>query len=214
MQVDLYADFHQNSKLNTNANSPNSFKNTAVGSITISSHSFSNAVLLESTNLNFQISTTDGLSFSYLVVSFPAEFSTTAVSCSLPSGITCTTSGTSVTINSSSSISLPLIGAINGLISPSFSPSSNIYVQSFNSNNFLMDSNTQIFFTTTCTLPCKTCSSPSQPTICTSCYSNTSLVSGQVLQNGTSCVSVCGTGLYQDNTTSSCLACVSPCATC
>ena len=68
LQVDLYADIHQNSKLNTHSAT---FQNTAVGAITISSHSFSNAILSSSTNLNFQISATDGLPFSYLVISFP-----------------------------------------------------------------------------------------------------------------------------------------------
>lgn len=205
---------YQNSKLCTNANTPSSFQNTGVGTITVSSSSFSNPILLTTANLNFQITSTSGFPFSYLAISFPAEFGCSAITCSLPSGITCTLQGNSVIINSTTTISLPLVAAINNLVTPSFSPSSNIYIQSFSSTGYLMDSNTQIYFQTSCTLPCKFCTSTVQPSSCTSCYSNTTLVQGQIYQNGTSCVSVCGYGLYLNSSTNSCVVCTSPCATC
>ena len=75
-----------------------------------------------------------------------------------------------------------------------------------------MDSNTQIYFSTACTLPCRTC--PSSATTCASCYTNTSLVSGKIYLNSSACVSVCALGLYLDTPTNSCLLCVAPCATC
>jgi proprotein convertase subtilisin/kexin type 5 len=77
-----------------------------------------------------------------------------------------------------------------------------------------MDSNTNVKFTTSCTLPCKTCNSTSQPTVCTSCYSNTSLVSGQTILSGNSCTSFCPTGYYLDDTISTCLICSTSCLTC
>jgi hypothetical protein len=167
---------------------------------------------LGSTNLNIQISATSAALFSYLAVSFPFEFGVSGVGCSLGIGFTCSIQGQSVIINSSNVIALPLIFTVNNLTAPSFSPSSNIYIQTKNSNNFLMDSNTQIFFTTSCTLPCRTCTTPT--TSCSSCYTNTSLVSAQIYLNASNCVSVCGTGLYLDSSTNSCTICPSPCATC
>lgn len=213
MTVELFADIFQNSKLCTNSNAPASFQNTAVGSITVSSSSFSNPVLLEASNLNFEISSVQGYPFSYLVVSFPAEFGIASTTCSFPAGIICTIQGTSIVINSTTTIALPLVGAINNIIAPGFSPSSNIYLQSFSSTAYTMDSNTQIYFAAACTLPCRGCSS-SQPASCTSCYSNAALVQGQIYLSNSSCVSVCGLQLYLSNSTNSCSSCVAPCATC
>jgi hypothetical protein len=142
LTADLYADIYQNSKLCTNVNTPSFFQNTAVGQITLASSSFSNSILMESTNLNFQVSAVRGYPFGYLVVSFPHEFGVSTATCSLPAGITCTVQGSSVVINSTTSISLPLVAAINGLTVPSFSPSSSLYLQTFTSTGYLMDSNT------------------------------------------------------------------------
>lgn len=210
--VDLYQDIYQLSKLYSNANSLASFQNLQAGVITLASSSFTNAILAASTNLNIQISATKSSSFSYITISFPYEFGVSGVGCSLPSGITCTIQGSNVIVNSSTFFSLPLIFTINNLTAPSFSPSSNIYIQTMSSTNYVMDSNTQIFFTTSCTLPCKTCSTPT--TSCLSCYTNSSLVAAQIYFSNASCVSVCGNGFYLDSVTNSCTTCPTPCSTC
>jgi len=69
--VDLYQDIYQISKLYSNSDSPKAFQNLQAGAITISSSSFTNAILASSTNLNIQISATNGAAFSYITVSFP-----------------------------------------------------------------------------------------------------------------------------------------------
>ena len=211
LTVDLYQDIFQGSKLYSSS-SPASFQNLQSGTIILSSHSFTSTILAGSTNLNIQINATSASLFGYVTISLPFEFGVSGVGCSLPYGFTCTLQGQSVVVNSSNIISLPLIFTVNNLTAPSFSPSSNIYIQTKNSNGYLMDSNTQIFFATACTLPCRTCTTA--PTSCTSCYTNTTLVAGQIYQNGSNCVSVCGTGLYLDSVTNSCTICPSPCATC
>jgi hypothetical protein len=211
LQVDLFASIGQTSKLNSDSVS---FQNTGVGAITVASSSFSNPTLFSNTNLNFQIGAVSGLPFSYLMVSFPGEFGTASASCSLPSGLSCSLSGSSLNITASTSFSLPLTVAISNLVSPSISPSSNVYLQTFSSSGYLMDSSTAIYFQTSCTLPCKGCSSFSQPSVCTSCYSNSSLVSGQIYLNSSACVAVCSAGLFLDTPSNSCLLCTSPCATC
>lgn len=211
--AELFADMFQTSKLCTNANSPLSLQNTAVGGITLASSSFSATVLAENTNLNFKISSVSGYPFSYLVVSLPNEFATTSVSCSLPAGLTCTKLNNAITINSSTTIALPLIATLNTVTAPAFSPSSNIYLQTFSSSNYLMDSNTDIYFQTGCTLPCRTCS-VGFPASCLSCYTNSALVQGQIYLNTSACVSICGSGLYLEFATNSCTLCTSPCLTC
>ena len=210
--VDLFQDVNQLSKLYSNSASPANFQNQFAGSITVSSSSFTNTILAASTNLNIQISATNGASFSYLSISIPYEFGISGIGCSLPSGTSCTLQSTNLIINSSTVVSLPLIFTINNITAPSFSPSSNIYIQTFSSSNYLMDSNTQVFFTTSCTLPCRTCSTPT--TTCLSCYTNPSLVAGQIYFNTSNCVSVCGNGYYLDSVISSCTLCPTPCATC
>jgi hypothetical protein len=107
-----------------------------------------------------------------------------------------------------------MIFTLNNIMTPSFTPSSNVYIQSYTSGNYMMDANTVIQFTTICTLPCKTCSSVSQPTICTSCYGNTSLVQGQIYLNNSLCVASCNLGYYMDNTSLSCALCSPVCLTC
>jgi hypothetical protein len=128
LTVDLYQDIFQGSKLYSNSNSPASFQNLQSGIITLSSHSFTNAILAGSTNLNIQMNATSASLFGYVTVSFPFEFGVSGVGCSLPFGFTCTLQGQSVIVNSSNIISLPLIFTVNNLTAPSFSPSSNVYI--------------------------------------------------------------------------------------
>jgi hypothetical protein len=111
---------------------------------------------------------------------------------------------------------LPFSITITNLITTAYTPSSYIYLQTFSSTGYQMDSNQNIAFTTTCTLPCKTCQSASQSSICTSCYSNSSLnqVGGAIYLNGSLCSSFCSSGYYLDNSTQNCLQCSTSCLTC
>lgn len=72
LQVELFADLFKNSKLCTNSHALANLKNMAVGSITLGTYSFSSTILLAATNLNFQIVSTDGASFSSLKMTFPS----------------------------------------------------------------------------------------------------------------------------------------------
>lgn len=69
--VDLYQDLYMQYKLYSNLNSLNPLQNTQVGSIYLSSYSFSSQTLLTSSNLNVIINATDSVTFSYLLITFP-----------------------------------------------------------------------------------------------------------------------------------------------
>jgi hypothetical protein len=101
-------------------------------------------------------------------------------------------------LTTSSTFSFPFAVTLTNIVTPAYSPSSYVYIQTFSAAGYQMDSNADIFFATTCTLPCKTCQSSIQSSLCTSCYTNTSLsqVSGAIYLNGSACASHCGTGYY------------------
>ncbi len=64
-------------------------------------------------------------------------------------------------------------------------------------------------------MPCRTCQSLSQPTICTSCYSQTSISNliyfDSLLKN---CFSTCPAGKFADVATNTCTPCDTNCLTC
>jgi len=166
VQVDLYEDNFMQTKLSSNQLALISLQNTAVGNIGVEQFSWNVPRLGSSSNFNIRINRMDSLSFAYLILTLPLEFSISAVTCSLPNDLTCSIiSGSSVRIVANSTMSLPLSFSLNNIITPTFSPSSPIYLQSFTSDNFRVDDNTAMSFSTLCTLPCRTCP-VNQSTVC------------------------------------------------
>lgn len=211
--MDLYANSLQAAILCTNAGSPIPQQNVGTGSISVSSYSFSNGNLLENSNLQINMNNVNGAGFKSVMISFPNEFGTIAAACSLPAGAACVVYANKSIVVSSDSFTLPLQLTITNLVLPSFTPSTNIYLQTYSSTTFLMDRNTQIVFATTCTLPCRLCNTLT-PTICTGCYSNSALVSGQTILSSGACTSLCTTGNYLNTLTSECVPCSINCYTC
>jgi hypothetical protein len=129
MQVDLYADSFMQNQLCSNANNLIQLQNIQVGALVVASYTFSNPYLLTYSNLNINIGSTSGASFSYLIISFPLEFDISSISCSLPASTTCTlNTNNRITITTTASFTLPLVFTILNIKTPSFTPSSDIYI--------------------------------------------------------------------------------------
>jgi hypothetical protein len=201
IQVDLYGDTFQQSKICSNINSPISLQNLQLNSIGISSYNFNNpSFLLTASNLLINFANASSTSFTSMTIKFPPDFGLTSAGCSAPSQIICTLVAASnmFSLTTSSVFSFPFTVTLTNLITTAYSPSSYVFVQTFSSTGYQMDSNSDVYFATTCTLPCRTCQSTSQTSTCLSCYSNSSLsqVSGAIYLNGTACSSHCGLGYY------------------
>ena len=173
--------------------------------------------MLSSSNLLINIANVSSTSFSFFTLKFPPDFGLVSASCSAPAGISCgiTLSQNLFNLTTASTFSLPFSITISNLITTAYTPSSYIYIQTFSASGYQMDQNSNVAFATTCTLPCKNCNTAT-PSVCTSCYSNTSLnqIGGYIYLNGSLCSSFCSSGSYLDNSTQTCLACVSSCLTC
>jgi len=129
MQVDLYADSFMQNQLCSNANNLIQLQNIQVGALVVASYTFSNPYLLTYSNLNINIGSTSGAGFSYLIISFPLEFDISSISCSLPASTTCTlNTNNRITITTTASFTLPLVFTILNIKTPSFTPSSDIYI--------------------------------------------------------------------------------------
>lgn len=201
IQVDLYGDSFQQSKLCSNINSLINLQNSQLNIIGISSYSFSNpALLLSSSNLLINFANASSTSFKTMTIKFPPDFGLASAGCSAPSQVTCSLvlGSNMFSLTTSSVFSFPFTATLTNILTTAYSPSSYIFVQTFSSTGYQMDSNSDMYFATTCTLPCRTCQSAVQTSICMSCYSNSSLiqVSGAIYLNGTSCSSRCGFGYY------------------
>ncbi len=108
----------------------------------------------------------------------------------------------------------PFQVTLQNVLTPKSSPSSKVFLETYTSDSYLIDRNSDIIFATACTLPCKGCVSATQPSQCTSCYSDPTLVSNLVILSGSTCTSACPIGQYQNTTTSSCLPCSTNCESC
>jgi hypothetical protein len=217
IQADLYGDSFGQSKLCSNANSPITLYNTRLGVTGVSSFSFSNAVLFSSSNMIINFANSSSSLFSSMTIKFPPDFGLTSAGCSVPSQVSCSVSISENMLNltSSFSFSFPFTVTLTNILTTPYSPSSYIFVQTFSSSGYQMDSNSDVYFSTACTLPCLHCQSTAQPSVCTSCYSNASLsqISGAIYLNGSTCSSTCGLGYYQD-VSLSCFLCSTNCLTC
>ena len=213
--MDLYQDIFLQSKLYTNANNLNVLQNYIVGNINLGSYAFGTTVLVSTSNFNININSASSNTFTSLAITFPQEFNIATSACSVPSSITCTLEIASNTLRlvSATTISLPFSFSVNNIITPSFSPSTTIYLQTFSNTNFAIDQNNNIIFQTSCTLPCRTCPTL-EPNTCNDCYTNTTLVSNRIYLNGTRCVSFCENGYFVNNVTNICDKCTSTCFTC
>lgn len=118
---------------------------------------------------------------SSLIITFPTYFLVpSSLSCSGFSGFTggsCSSTATR-TINLTGTFTLVQFNlTVSGFQLPNSVPASTPYitVNSYDSNGLLIDSSsTDISFSYTCNLPCKTCDS-SNKSMCFSCYSNSSI---------------------------------------
>ena len=97
----------------------------------------------------------------------------------------------------------PIDFTLKQITCPSYTPSSEIQIETYSSSNYRMSWDSSITFETGCTLPCRTCLSDDSAS-CLSCYDNEILVSGMTILDGTSCTSACGNGEYYDNSTNQC----------
>ena len=185
----------------------------------LGSYSFSNRVLFEDSNLYIDLVETDYRGFSFLVVRFPSEFAINPGGCILPSGYTCAINQTNydnsfvITVASGSFV-FPFQFTLRNILTPKFTPSSKVYLETYTSDSYLIDRNSDILFATACTLPCKGCVSAVLSSQCTSCYSDPTLVSNLVILSGNSCRSVCPIGQYEDTNTASCVPCSTNCESC
>jgi hypothetical protein len=84
---------------------------------------------------------------------------------------------------------------LKNIVTPKFTPSSKAYIETYTIDNYLIDRNNDIFFSTACTLPCKNCAILTS-TQCTSCYSDPTLVSNLTIFGNSTCKSVCPIGEY------------------
>ena len=190
--------------------------NTQLGAITLSSFSFSTPTLQSTSNLNIYITSTSSNLIGKMTIEFPSDFSLSGASCSAPSSLSCSLQSSRIfVLTTLTTFSMPVTISIMNLVTPTYTPSLYIYLLTFSTSSYQMDSNQNIVFSTACTLPCKTCS-VSTPTICNSCYNDTTLsqVMGAIYLNGTNCVSICGVGNYLDTMSSSCMTCPSTCSSC
>ena len=93
------------------------------------SSSFSPAIMGELTTLSFGIVPSIALpSDGFILITFPSEFTLGSPSCTLPSGLFCSKTGSQINITSSTSYTFPINGAISGITAPKMSPSSSIYI--------------------------------------------------------------------------------------
>ena len=76
-----------------------------------------------------------------MMVTFPQEFDIGGSGCSLPNDMSCSLSGSSMRLDYNGTISTPLAFTINSVLTPTFTPSSIIYLQTYSTNGYRMDSN-------------------------------------------------------------------------
>jgi proprotein convertase subtilisin/kexin type 5 len=114
----------------------------------------------------------------------------------------------------SGSFVFPFQFTLRNILTPKFTPSSKVYLETYTSDSYLIDRNSDILFATACTLPCKGCVSAVLNSQCTSCYSDPTLVSNLVILSGNTCRSVCPIGQYEDTNTVSCVPCSTNCESC
>ena len=104
--------------------------------------------------------------------------------------------------------------SVSGVTVPNTVPSDYSSLVSFDSAGYKIDeSNSNILFTLTCNLPCRTCGT-GQPNSCDSCYANpisTFIYYDNVLKT---CNEQCVDGKYENTATSQCSLCDGNCETC
>ena len=138
-----------------------------------------------------------------------------AVSGFTPSAPVPTISGQSINFTATGVSASNLTFTVSQITNPTVSNSSYLYVQTYDALGYPMDYVDNLAnFVLTCTLPCKTCNA-SNTSQCASCYTNSSLVLGQVKYDSVNqlCISTCPNGTYDDGT-GTCLPCTSPCLLC
>lgn len=151
----------------------------------------------------------------YAIVSLASSFTVGTLTCTSV-GFTGSCSQLSNTLNVTGSFaqsSMTLSAA--GMTSPKQLPTDATVFTTYDSSNYIIDqSSADIIFTIACTLPCKTCAA-SDPTNCSSCYSDTAITSSIYFNSLTNkCVTVCDNGYFPDATQLKCLPCNSICAAC
>lgn len=106
--------------------------------------------------------------------------------------------------------------SVTGFTSPSTAPSDFSTVITFDSNGYKMDESlTSIKFVIGCTLPCRTCATPSNPTVCTSCYSIVSITPSIYFDSDNQkCLTDCPDGKYENYNLNLCSPCDTNCLTC
>lgn len=116
---------------------------------------------------------------------------------------TCTFDGHTVKV-SGTFTSAPMAFSVTGFTTPILEPTDFSSVITFDANSYKIDeSNNQILFSISCTLPCRTCSTPI--TQCLSCYSNTAITQNIYLDEQlSSCNQICVNGKYEDTVTLKC----------
>ncbi len=163
--------------------------------------------------LNFQTTGTIP-SGGYLLITPPTGMTVGTYSCTYTGFTpTCANDGTNAQILRVTAGSFPtsaLTLTVTGLSTGNSAPTTAFTVGSFTADNFKIDENNALNFALACTLPCKSCNSAT-PTVCTACYSSTSITTRVFLADN-NCFEACpNTTIAAGN---ACTACTSPCATC
>lgn len=127
----------------------------------------------------------------------------------------CTVSGSAISLSGLTPTPTPSF-QISQLRSPYNDRASSFIVITYNIVGavfYAMDTiNTGLLFEADCTLPCRTCSAPTQ---CLSCYSSSSVSNAPYLTTVAPwCVTSCGTYYYQNAVTLTCTPCNSNCQSC
>jgi hypothetical protein len=188
--------------------------NTMPNQITISSYSFSNTILKNSSDLSIQLVPTTPLSSTdILQFVFPTQFSISSLTCALPSQLSCSISSQTVTITSTSSYSSSISVTFGGIMNPSTSPSSSIFIETYTQDHYLKDRDYSVKFVTACELYCRTCQSTNS-SYCMSCYTDATIANGNTVLSGGVCTSACTPGFYLSAATASCVQCSTNCSEC
>jgi hypothetical protein len=134
----------------------------------------------------------------YSLITLASSFLTSSFSCNAGSYVCSQINSNTINITGISTTA-PTTIIFSGFTSPNYIPKDYTSLSTYDNNNYLIDqSTTDILFTLSCNLPCKTCSLINSN--CTSCYSDQTITSFIYFDPiNFKCLSVCPNGYYLTN---------------
>ena len=129
---------------------------------------FSPQTLNTATQMTIQINLTSS-SIAYMVIQLAPTFAINGLSYQSTFPLTPNYSGSTINISSTDFTTSQMSITISGFTSPSIVPSDSTTIRTYDSSGFIVDENLNtINYTTSCTFPCKTCTT--NPSNCLTCY--------------------------------------------